>query len=166
MDGFTHNPVPYPVLLILSLMLLFLAISCYFSCKEVLEVAEEQLGWMLSATPLLLILIVRWLSSVDTSERFFFKSSPWERRRTTHQLPSEGTSPWGVAAFILLVLLLLHYQSTFLYAWFLWFYFVFSSEFLCCLFSQPLFHSITYLRIKDVATLIQVSWLLYIQVHE
>ncbi|KAK7352043.1 hypothetical protein VNO80_17459 [Phaseolus coccineus] len=119
LDGFTLNPVPYPVLLILSLILLFLAISWYFSYEEVLEAAEEQLGWMLLATPLVLILIVRWLSSVDTSECFFFNSSPWERRRTTHQFPSEGTSPWGVAAFILLVLVLLHYQSNFLDAWFL-----------------------------------------------
>ncbi|WVZ18012.1 hypothetical protein V8G54_005334 [Vigna mungo] len=118
LDGFTLNPVPYPVLLILALILLFLAISWYFSYEEVVEAAEEQLGWMLLATPLLLILMVRWLSSVDTSEWFFFNSSPWERRRTMHNFPSEGSSPWGVAAFILLVLVLLHYQSTFLDSWF------------------------------------------------
>lgn len=114
LDGFTLNPVPYPVMLILSLILLFLGIS----------------GWMLLATPVVLILVVRWLSSVDTSEWFFFNSSPWERRRRTHHFPSEGSSPWGVAALILLVLVLLHYHSTFLDAWFVWFYFVLCLEFL------------------------------------
>ncbi|RDX61490.1 hypothetical protein CR513_60275, partial [Mucuna pruriens] len=116
LEGFTLNPLPYPVLLILSLILLLLAISWYLSYEEVVEAAQEQLGWTLLATPVLLILIVRWLSSVDTSE-CFFNSSPWERRRRTHHVPSEGSSPWGVAAFILLVLVLLHYHSTFLDAW-------------------------------------------------
>ncbi|KAL2346060.1 hypothetical protein Fmac_000060 [Flemingia macrophylla] len=113
-DGFTLNPVPYPVLLILTLILSFLGISWYLSYEEVVEAAEEQLGWMLLATPVLLILIVRWLSSVDTSDWFFFNSSPWR----THHFHSEGTSPWGVAALILLVLVLLHFHSTFLDAWF------------------------------------------------
>ncbi|KAL5144204.1 hypothetical protein HKD37_06G014559 [Glycine soja] len=82
LDGFTLNPVPYPVMPILSLILLFLGIS----------------GWMLLATPVVLILVVRWLSSVYTSEWFFFNSLPLERRRRTHHFPSEGSSPRGVAA--------------------------------------------------------------------
>ncbi|QCE16887.1 hypothetical protein DEO72_LG11g3906 [Vigna unguiculata] len=118
LNGFTLNPVPYPVLLILSLILLFLAISSYFSYQEVLEAVQQQLGWMLLATPLLLILMLRCLSSLHTSQCFFFNSSPWDRTTTTHHFQSEGTSPWGVAAFILLVLLLLHYHSTFLDSWF------------------------------------------------
>ncbi|CAN0899386.1 hypothetical protein LINGRAHAP2_LOCUS20241 [Linum grandiflorum] len=43
-----------------------------------------------------------------------------EFRRRTHyiQSSSEGSSPWGVAALILLLLVLLHYQSAFLDSWF------------------------------------------------
>ncbi|XP_027356561.1 uncharacterized protein LOC113865937 [Abrus precatorius] len=118
LDGFTLNPLPYPVLLILAVIFLFLGISWYFSYEEVVEAAEEQLGWVLFATPVVLILIVRWLSSVETSDWWFFNSSPWERRWRTHHHPSEGASPWGVAAVIVLVLVLLHYQSTFLDSWF------------------------------------------------
>ncbi|KAK7310572.1 hypothetical protein RJT34_08160 [Clitoria ternatea] len=116
LDGFTLNPLPYPVLLILSVIFLFLGISWYLSYEEVVEAAEEQLGWILFATPVMLIFLVRWLSSVDTSDWFF--SSTWERKRRTYNLPSEGTSPWGVAALIVLVLILLHFQSTFLDSWF------------------------------------------------
>ncbi|RDX78600.1 hypothetical protein CR513_41098, partial [Mucuna pruriens] len=100
-DGFTLNPLPYPVLLILALIFIFLAISWYFSYEEAVESAEEQLSWVLFATPVVLILIVRWLSSMENSD-WFSVSLPWERRRETNQGPSEGSSPWGVAALILL----------------------------------------------------------------
>lgn len=125
LDGFTLNPLPYPVLLILAVIFVFLGISWYVSYEEVVESAEEQLGWILFATPVVLILIVRWLSSMDTSENWWFRSSPWERRGRTHHVPSEGSSPWGVAALILLLLILVHFQSNFLESWFVWFGFLF-----------------------------------------
>ncbi|BAT91132.1 hypothetical protein LR48_Vigan08g191800 [Vigna angularis] len=117
LDGFTLNPLPYPVLLILSLIFLFFAISWYFSYEEVVETAEEQFGWVLFATPVVLILIVRWLSSMENSE-WFSASLPWESRWRTHQGPSEGSSPWGVAALILVLLIMAQYQSNFLNSWF------------------------------------------------
>ncbi|XP_028765694.1 uncharacterized protein LOC114723649 [Neltuma alba] len=118
LDGFTLNPVPYPVLLILAVLFVFLGISWYFSYEEVVESAEEQLGWVLFATPVAILLLARWLSSVDTSDWFFFGSSPWERQRRTHHLPSEGSSPWGVAALIVVLLIMIQYQSSFLENWF------------------------------------------------
>ncbi|KAJ1411657.1 hypothetical protein SESBI_20972 [Sesbania bispinosa] len=117
LDGFTLDPLPYPVLLILSMILMFLGISWYLSYEEVVEAAQEQLGWILLATPVVLVLILGWLSSVDSSD-WLFRSSPWERRRRTHHLPSEGSSPWGVAALIVLLLIMVQYQSTFLDSWF------------------------------------------------
>ena len=125
LDAFTLNPLPYPVLLILAVIFVFLGTSWYFSYEEVVEAAEEQLGWVLFATPVVLLLIVRWLSSMDSSDYWFFSSSPWERRRRTHHIPSEGSSPWGVAALIVLLLILVQYQSTFLDSWFVWFGFLF-----------------------------------------
>ncbi|TKY67772.1 DNA (cytosine-5)-methyltransferase CMT3 [Spatholobus suberectus] len=117
LDGFTLNPLPYPVLLILALIFIFLGISWYFSYEEVVETAEEQLGWVLFATPVVLILIVRWLSSMENSD-WFNGSLPWERRTSTNQAPSEGSSPWGVAALILVLLIMVQYQSNFLDGWF------------------------------------------------
>ncbi|KAJ7001408.1 hypothetical protein NC653_011739 [Populus alba x Populus x berolinensis] len=46
-----------------------------------------------------------------------FVMSPWDKRRRTHHRPSEGSSPWGVAAFIVLLLVLVQFQSTFLDSW-------------------------------------------------
>ncbi|XP_020202884.1 uncharacterized protein LOC109788549 [Cajanus cajan] len=117
LDGFTLNPLPYPILLILALIFAFLAISWYFSYEEVVESAEKQLSWLLFATPVVLILIVRWLSSMENSD-WFSASLPWERRRGTNQSPSEGSSPWGVAALILVLLVMVQFQSNFLDSWF------------------------------------------------
>ncbi|XVE67106.1 hypothetical protein DITRI_Ditri08aG0133700 [Diplodiscus trichospermus] len=115
-DSFSLSPLPYPVLLILAVTSIFLVISWYVNYESVLETAEEQLSWVLFALPVVLILLARWLSSMETSD-MLFGSSPWERRRRTHHIPSEGSSPWGVAAFIVLVLVLVQYQSVFRESW-------------------------------------------------
>ncbi|XP_039049449.1 uncharacterized protein LOC120190436 [Hibiscus syriacus] len=116
-DSFSLSPLPYPVLLILALASIFLGISWYVNHESLLETAKQQLSWVLFATPVVLILLARWLSSIDTRDMFLFGSSPWERRRRTHHLPSEGSSPWTVAAFIVLLLILVQYQSVFRESW-------------------------------------------------
>ncbi|EXB36835.1 hypothetical protein L484_003219 [Morus notabilis] len=116
LEGFSLNPLPYPVLLIMAVTFIFLGTKWYFSFEEVVESAEEQINWVLFVVPILLILIVRWLSSMEDSDSLF-GMSPWERRRRTHHRPSEGSSPWGVAAFIVLLLILLQYQSIFRDSW-------------------------------------------------
>ncbi|XVF67869.1 hypothetical protein PTKIN_Ptkin10aG0156500 [Pterospermum kingtungense] len=115
-DSFSLSPLPYPVLLILAVTSIFLGISWYVNYESVLETTEEQLSWGLFALPVVLLLLARWLSSMETSD-MLFGSSPWERRRRTHHLPSEGSSPWGVAAFIVLLLVLVQYQSVFRESW-------------------------------------------------
>ncbi|CAN1140296.1 hypothetical protein LINPERPRIM_LOCUS24755 [Linum perenne] len=117
-DSFTLTPLPYPVLLILAVIAVFLGTSWYFSYEELVESTESQFGWGLFVLPVLLIFLVRWLSSFDSSD-MFCGLSPWELRRRTHYIQSsEGSSPWGVAAVIVLLLVLLQYQSSFLDSWF------------------------------------------------
>ncbi|CAN0899385.1 hypothetical protein LINGRAHAP2_LOCUS20241 [Linum grandiflorum] len=119
LDSFTLNPLPYPVLLILAVTAVFLGSSWYFSYEELVESTESQFGWGLFVLPVLLIFVVRWLSCFDSSDMFCGLSSREFRRRTHYiQSSSEGSSPWGVAALILLLLVLLHYQSAFLDSWF------------------------------------------------
>ncbi|XWS55052.1 hypothetical protein CRYUN_Cryun10bG0142000 [Craigia yunnanensis] len=115
-DSFSLSPLPYPVLLILAVMSVFLGISWYVNYESVLETTGEQLSWVLFATPVVLIILARWLSSMEPSD-MLFGSSPWERRRQIYHRPSEGSSPWAVAAFIVLLLILLQYQSVFRESW-------------------------------------------------
>ncbi|CAK7329554.1 unnamed protein product [Dovyalis caffra] len=115
-DAFTLNPLPYPVLLILAVISIFLGLSWYFSYEDIVEAAEEQMSWALLVVPLVLIVIVRWLSSMENPDMLFVMS-PWDKRRRTYNRPSEGSSPWGVAAVIVLLLVLVRFQSTFLDSW-------------------------------------------------
>ncbi|KAF8405369.1 hypothetical protein HHK36_010273 [Tetracentron sinense] len=117
LEVFTLNPLPYPVLLILAVISIFLGISWYFSYESVVEAAEEQMSWVITATPIVLLIAVHWLSSIENPERLF-ATSPSDRRRSTHHRPSEGSSPWGVAVMIVLLLVMVQYQSTFHDSWF------------------------------------------------
>ncbi|KAF4356669.1 hypothetical protein CsatB_006042 [Cannabis sativa] len=116
LEGFTLSPLPYPVLLILAVAFIFLGTSWYFSYEEAVETAEEQINWVLFVVPIIILLIVRWLSSMENPDALF-AISPWDRRRRTHHVPSEGSSPWGVAALILLLLVLLQFHSVFRDSW-------------------------------------------------
>ncbi|KAM1136967.1 hypothetical protein PS2_034768 [Malus domestica] len=115
LEGFSLSPLPYPVLLILAVISIFLGHSWYSSYESAVEEAEEQFNWVLLLIPIVLILIVKALSSMDPD--WLFSMSPWDRRRRTHHIPSEGSSPWGVAAFIILLLVLLQYRSSFRDSW-------------------------------------------------
>ncbi|CAL5328957.1 hypothetical protein CsSME_00009227 [Camellia sinensis var. sinensis] len=118
MEVFTLNPLPYPVLLILAVIFFFFGIQWYASYESVVETTEQNMGWVLLLIPVVLLFVVRWLSSLEDSN-WLFGMSPFERRRRTHYQPSEGSSPWGVAAVILLLLVMVQYQSSFLDGWFI-----------------------------------------------
>ncbi|KAF8406564.1 hypothetical protein HHK36_008652 [Tetracentron sinense] len=90
---------------------IFLGISWYFSYESVVEATEEQLSWVLIATPIVLLLAVRWLSSIENSEDLF-AISPSDRHRRTHHRPSDGSSPWSVAALIVLLLIMPAYWES------------------------------------------------------
>lgn len=117
LEVFSLNPLPYPVLLILAVISIFLGMSWYFSYEEAVESAEEQMSWVLLATPVVLVVVVRWLSSMENPGSSLFATSPWDQRRRTHHLPSEGSSPWAVAALIVLLLVMVQYRSIFLDGW-------------------------------------------------
>ncbi|XAR72736.1 hypothetical protein NMG60_11019476 [Bertholletia excelsa] len=117
-DVFSLNPPPFPVLLILALISVLLCLHWYASYESVLEDTQEIFGWALLAVPVVLILAVRWISGVEDFSGWPFATSPYERRRRTHGVPAEGSSPWAVAAVIVVLLVLLQFQSSFHDSWF------------------------------------------------
>ncbi|GAA0140242.1 hypothetical protein LIER_35208 [Lithospermum erythrorhizon] len=120
MDFLYLNPLPFPLLLVFFVISLFLGMKFYFSYESIVEATEESMGWFLMAAPLVILIIVRMLSGVENIPGgWLFGSSPFDRRRRMYyQMPSEGSSPWGVAALIVLLLVLVQYQSSFLENWF------------------------------------------------
>lgn len=121
-EVFSLNPVPYPVLLILAVIFLFLGLQWYVSYEDIVEAAEESMGWLLMAAPLVLLFAVRWLSAWENPGGLFFGSSPYYRQRRGYYLTSatEGSSPWGVLALIVLLLVLVQFQSSIRESWFVW----------------------------------------------
>ncbi|XP_073308312.1 uncharacterized protein [Primulina huaijiensis] len=121
LDVFSLNPPPYPVLLILALIFVFLSLQWYVSFESVVESTEENMGWVLMVVTLVLVFAVKWLSSFEDSGWWFYGRSPWERRQMASyfQTSEGGSSPWGVAAVIVLLLVLMQYQSVFRDGWFI-----------------------------------------------
>ncbi|PIA60193.1 hypothetical protein AQUCO_00300002v1 [Aquilegia coerulea] len=119
LEVFSLNPLPYPVILILAVMFIFLGTSYYFSYESAVEETEESLSLVLKATPVILLIMVRWLSSMENTDWLFPRSSPYDRRRATNNnRPSEGTSPFVVAVVIIVLLVMVSYQSSFHDSWF------------------------------------------------
>lgn len=116
-EGFTLSPLPYPVLLILAVIFIFLGLQWYASYEEVLESTEQSLGWVLFLVPVVIIFVVRWLSSMENPDWLFSAVGTVDRRRRHNYLTSEGSSPWAVLAVILLLLVMVQYQSSFLDGW-------------------------------------------------
>lgn len=119
LEAFTLSPVPYPVILILGMVTLLLGVSWFFSYEDFIEEATEQLSWLLLAVPVLLVLLIRWISSVESFEGYF-GFYPSERRWRANRYdagPGEGSSPWGVAMVVVLLLVLASFHSTFRDMW-------------------------------------------------
>lgn len=78
-DGLTLRPLPYPVLLILLVVSIFLGIKFYFVSDEAAETTEFHINWMLLLTPILLIFAVRLLSSFQGRRRRSYGGCTTER---------------------------------------------------------------------------------------
>ncbi|KAK3151052.1 hypothetical protein QOZ80_3AG0241080 [Eleusine coracana subsp. coracana] len=118
-EAFTLSPVPSPVILILLMVTLLLGVSWFFTYEDFIEEATEQLSWLLLAVPIALVLLIRWISSVDSFEGYF-GFYPSERRWRANRYdagPAEGSSPWGVAMVVVLLLVLASFHSTFRDMW-------------------------------------------------
>ncbi|GAA0152205.1 hypothetical protein Leryth_016996 [Lithospermum erythrorhizon] len=97
LDFLYMNPLPFPLLLLFLVISLFLGVKFYVSFESVVEATEESMGWFLMATPLVILIVVRLLSTVENIPGgWLFLSSPFDRqRRLFYQMPSEGSSPWA-----------------------------------------------------------------------
>ncbi|GLJ12449.1 hypothetical protein SUGI_0191000 [Cryptomeria japonica] len=105
---------PYQLLFILVIVVLFLTGSWYMSYESVFEEVMEQVKLVLMLSPLLLLIMVHWLSVV---EKPYIPLPPSE----PNAIHRAGSSPWGMGLLVLLLLLMISYQSTFHEYWFpLW----------------------------------------------
>jgi hypothetical protein len=101
------------------MVLFFLAISFFFTFGDFMEAAQEQISLVLLIVPLVLILLIKLLSSVESFDGIVGFCRNNRHHLTNYERLNEGgsTPPWGVAALVVLILILAFFHSTFQDMW-------------------------------------------------
>lgn len=107
--------VPLHLCFFLLVLLLFLGFSWYTSYESAAESFASQARIVLMASPFALLLAVRLLSGVSGEGVGDLLAVPMPERDSIHRA---GGSPWGVALLLLLLLVMVSYQSNFREKWF------------------------------------------------
>ncbi|KAM0860584.1 hypothetical protein ACQ4PT_046451 [Festuca glaucescens] len=114
---------PLHLCVFLLVLLVFLAFSWYMSYESVVETFADQGRLLLMVSPLALLLAVRLLSGGDGDghghghgrrvDQLMSMSMP--EKDSIHRA---GGSPWGVGLLLVLLLVMVSYQSNFREKWF------------------------------------------------
>lgn len=102
---------PSPLLAIFAILILLLTFSRYMEYKTNFHQTMINFQFIIFLTPLLLILVIWCMSSTRT---FLFRL-PRSEPNAMHQA---GGSPWGVALLVVVMLVMISYQSSFHSQWF------------------------------------------------
>ncbi|KAG6499013.1 hypothetical protein ZIOFF_038769 [Zingiber officinale] len=112
-EGFTLSPPPYPVLLVLLMVLLLLGLSWFFDYETFVEEAEEQMSWLLLLLPVLLVFLIRWVSSMESlDEAFYGVFFPGHHRRRGYY--DYGGQKFGRQVILVFILFFVPAYSTFI----------------------------------------------------
>lgn len=95
-------------------LFMFLGFSWYLTYESILESLMEQLKLVLMVSPLLLLVVVHFLSYYGDGS-FLSSLIPLTERESLHR---EGGTPWGVGLFLVVLLFMISYQSSLQERWF------------------------------------------------
>ncbi|CAA0403755.1 unnamed protein product [Arabidopsis thaliana] len=102
--------LPNPHLCFLFIVVFFvLSFTWYLNFESIIEDTLDHLKLVFIFTPLFLLLLVHFFSG---GLSFYV---PWPEQDSIHRA---GSSPWGVAAVLVLILFMVTYQSDFQERWF------------------------------------------------
>lgn len=109
--------LPLHLCFLLLVLFVFLGFSWYMSYESVVETFADQGKLLLMVSPLALLLAVRLLSGGDGDGRRVdhLLSMSMPERDSIHRA---GGSPWGVGLLLVLLLVMVSYQSNFREKWF------------------------------------------------
>lgn len=102
---------PPPLIAVFAIVMLFLSLSWYTDYKAKIEETEFSLRFLFLFVPVVLIFVAR---NMFVNGRFVVRL-PRPEQEAIHRA---GSSPWGVAALVVLLLVLVSYQSSFHSKWF------------------------------------------------
>ncbi|KAF7059116.1 hypothetical protein CFC21_066063 [Triticum aestivum] len=109
--------LPLHLCFFLLVLFVFLGFSWYMSYESVAETFADQGKLLLMVSPLALLLAVRLLSGGDGDGRRVdqLMSMSMPERDSIHRA---GGSPWGVGLLLVLLIVMVSYQSNFREKWF------------------------------------------------
>lgn len=115
----TISSPPLQLLAIFAIVLFLLSLSQYTTYKSQLNNTRINFQLFLFLVPVLLIFFIRSSLVTNANGRSFnfWVRGPQLRRDVSDHRPP-GASPWGVAVLVLLLLVLVSYQSSFHSKWF------------------------------------------------
>ncbi|KAG0499689.1 hypothetical protein HPP92_003964 [Vanilla planifolia] len=115
-EGGFSQQLPLHLCLFLITLALFVTLSWYQSYESLLDGILHQIRLLVIASPLVLLLAVHWLSTGAQGRRLVpFVAALPDDPQALHRA---GGSPWGVGLLLLLLLLMVSYQSCFHGRWF------------------------------------------------
>ncbi|XP_050232954.1 uncharacterized protein LOC126681458 [Mercurialis annua] len=107
---------PSPLLIIFAIVTLLLWLSQYTNYKAELHHSAVNFQFFIFLLPTFLILLLMASYAANWMPNLRFRQPP---RRIDPVRSAEGSSqPWGIAVFVVLLLVLLSYQSSFHSKWF------------------------------------------------
>lgn len=109
------SPPPVPVIVIFFIVVLLLYLSFSIDYNKQMERTMVGMKLLIFLLPVLLIFLAQWVS-VNGGLMM-----PYQRGSTAlDSVRTEGGSSWGVAALVVLMLVLLSFQSSFQSKWLPW----------------------------------------------
>lgn len=104
---------PLHLCFFLLILFLFMGFSWYINYESVFESVVDQFKLVVMASPLVLLLVVHWLSSEEKTKVPFLVPLP--EKEAFHRA---GSSPWGVGFLLVFLMFMISYQSSFHERWF------------------------------------------------
>lgn len=111
-DHHHHSTFPLHLCFFLLVLLTFVGFSWYINYESMLEGMFDQVKLVLMVSPLLLLLVVHWLSNDD---RRVSSLIPLPEKDSLHRA---GGTPWGVGFLLVFLFFMISYQSYFQERWF------------------------------------------------
>ncbi|XP_016649863.1 PREDICTED: uncharacterized protein LOC107881184 [Prunus mume] len=112
-DHHHHPTFPLHLCFFLLVLLTFVGFSWYINYESLLEGIFDQVKLVLMVSPLLLLLVVHWLSNND--RRRVPSLIPLPEKDSLHRA---GGTPWGVGFLLVFLFFMISYQSYFQERWF------------------------------------------------
>nr|XP_009799302.1 PREDICTED: uncharacterized protein LOC104245395 [Nicotiana sylvestris] len=111
-DNYSSQPPSIHLCFFFLVLFTFVSITWYINYESIFEGIMDQMKLVLMVSPLLLLLVVHLLSSLEKSNLFFI---PLPDQESFHRA---GGTPWGVGLLLVLLLFMISYQSDFRERWF------------------------------------------------